>query len=122
MLQYIDVNHLETIVDIDLKALYIMDLQKFGVKHIVVKLQTLAAVGIRAEMQFLACCVSLGKYFRATHAHTELRTLHFVQSRDFRRAGSAAAADFSCVRFEPSVAFPWFVTSNFCDSSNLLLF
>ena len=60
-----------------------MDLLKFGVKHIVVKVQTLAAVGIRAEMQFLACCVSLGKYFRATHAHTELRTLHFVQSRVF---------------------------------------
>ena len=76
MLQYIDVSHLETIADIDLKALYIMDLLKFGVKHIVVKVQTLAAVGIRAEMQFLACCVSLGKYFRATHAHTELRTLH----------------------------------------------
>ena len=65
-------NHLETIADIDLKALYIMDLLKFGVKHIVVKIQTLTAVGIRAEMQFLACCVSLGKYFRATHAHTEL--------------------------------------------------
>ena len=25
-----------------------------------VKLQTLAVMGIRAEMQFLACCVSLG--------------------------------------------------------------
>ena len=59
VLQYIDV---ETIAEIDLKALYIMDLLKFGVKHIVVKLQMLAAVGIRAEMQFLACFVSLGKY------------------------------------------------------------
>ena len=61
MLQYIDVNHHETIAEIDFKALYIMDLLRFGVKHIVVKLQTLAAVGICAEMQFLACCVSLGK-------------------------------------------------------------
>ena len=49
-----------------------------GGSTVLVKLQALAAVGIRAEMQFLACCVSLGKYFRATHAHTELRTLHFV--------------------------------------------
>ena len=36
------------------------DISKFGVKSILVKLQTLAAMGIRAEMQFLACCVSLG--------------------------------------------------------------
>ena len=73
-------------------------------------------------MQFLACCVSLGISVHATHARTELRTLHFIQSRDFWRAGSAAAADFSCVRFESPVAFPWFVTSNLCDSINLLLF
>ena len=59
VLQYNDV---ETIAEIDLKALYIMDLLKFEVKHTVVKLQMLAGVGIRAEMQFLACFVSLGKY------------------------------------------------------------
>ena len=53
------INHLETIADIDLKALYIMNLLKFGVKHVVVKLQTLAAVEIHAEMQFLAYCISL---------------------------------------------------------------
>ena len=97
MLQYIDVDHLETIADIDLKALYIMDLLKFGVKHIAIKLQTLAAVGIRAEMQFLACCVSLGKYFRATHAHTELRTLHFVQSRVIFGARAAQQLPISLV-------------------------
>ena len=97
-------------------------ISKFGVKSILVKLQTLAAMGIRAEMQFLACCVSLGISVLRMRVLTELRTLHFVQSRDFRRAGSAAAADFSCVRFESPVAFPWFVTSNLCDSINLLLF
>ena len=91
-------------------------ISKFGVKSILVKLQTLAAMGIRAEMQFLACCVSLGI------SVLRMRVLNFVQSRDFRRAGSAAAADFSCVRFESPVAFPWFVTSNLCDSINLLLF
>ena len=77
LLQYIDVN----------QALYIMDLLKFGVKHIVVKLQTLAAVGIRAEMQFLACCVSLGKYFRATHAQ-----LNFVLCTLYNRVIFGARA------------------------------
>ena len=56
------INHLETIADIDLKALYIMNLLKFGVKHIVVKLQTLAAVEIHAEMQFLAYCIATVLY------------------------------------------------------------
>ena len=42
-----------------------------------VKLQTLAAVGIRAEMQFLVCCVSLGiSLLRMRILNFVLCTLH----------------------------------------------
>ena len=51
---------LTTLKQFDLKALYIMDLLKFGAKYIVVQLQTVTAVGIRAEMQFPDCCLSWG--------------------------------------------------------------
>ena len=37
-----------------------MDLPIFGVKHMVIKLETVAAVAIRAEMKFLASCLSQG--------------------------------------------------------------
>ena len=87
-MEYIDV---ETIAEMDLKALYIMDFLKYGVKHIVVKHQTLAAVGIRAEMQFLACFVSLGKYSVLC-----MHILHFVLSRDFRRMGSGSCQFLLC--------------------------
>ena len=79
LLQNIDVNHLETIPDIDLKALYIIALLKFGVKPILVKLQTLAAMGIRAEMQFLDCCVSLGI------SVLRMRVLNFVLCTSYNR-------------------------------------
>ena len=54
-------------------------------------------MGIRAVSSLL----SLTRYFRAAHAHTELRT-SYIRSRDLRRAGSAAAVAFSCVWFESS--------------------
>ena len=78
-LQNIDVNHLETIPNIDLKALYIIDLLKFGIKPIVVKLRAFAAVGISAEMQFLACCVSLGI------SVLRMRILNFVLCTSYNR-------------------------------------
>ena len=110
-----------TFADIDLKALYITDLLKIWSQHLMVKLQTLAAVGIRAEMQFLVCCVSLGiSLLRMRILNLVLCTLHDCVY--FQRTGSAAAAHLSCVRFESCVAIPLFVTSNSCDSSNLLLF
>ena len=78
LLQYIDANHLETIADINLKALHIMDLLKFGVKHILVKLQTLAVVGIHAEMQFLAYCASLGISMLRMHILNFVFYLYFT--------------------------------------------
>ena len=86
-----------------------------------VKLQTLAAVGIRAEMQFLVCFVSLGiSLLRMRVLNFVLCTLH--DCLYFQCTGSAAAAHLSCVRFESCVDIPLFVTSNCCDFSNLLMF
>ena len=71
---------------IDLKALYIIALLKFGVKSILVKLQTLAAMGILAEMQFLACCVSLGI------SVLRMRILNFVLCTSYNRVIFGARA------------------------------
>ena len=61
-------------------------ISKFGVKSILVKLQTLAAMGIRAEMQFLACCVSLGI------SVLRMRVLNFVLCTSYNRVIFGARA------------------------------
>ena len=61
-------------------------ISKFGVKSILAKFQTLAAMGIRAEMQFLACCVSLGI------SVLRMRVLNFVLCTSYNRVIFGARA------------------------------
>ena len=89
-------------------------ISKFGVKSILVKLQTLAAMGIRAEMQFLACSVSLGI------SVLRMRVLNFVLCTSYNRMIFGARAvqqlPISLVWPFPALYLPTFVilSTSYC--------